>query len=167
MKVKYFELAEARSDGMMNIGRAAEASGVSAKMIRHYEAVKLLPAAGRTVAGYRVYRDSDVHTLQFIRRARDLGFSMKEIAALVGLWRNRGRVSGDVKKLAAWHMRQLDEKICELQAMRDALAHLSAHCHGDDRPDCPILEDLAAGPNAHCADRTAGSGRRKSVQPTT
>lgn len=99
--------------------------------------------------------------------ARDLGFSMKEIAALVGLWRNRGRVSGDVKRLAARHMRQLDEKICELQAMRDALAHLSAHCHGDDRPDCPILEDLAAGPNAHCAERTAGSGRRKSVQPTT
>lgn len=149
MKQKYFELAEARRDGMMNIGRAAEASGVSAKMIRHYESVGLLPLAGRTVAGYRIYRDSDVHTLRFIRRARDLGFSMKEIGALVGLWRNRGRASGDVKKLAGRHMRQLDEKIRELQAMRETLAHLSEHCHGDERPDCPILEDLAADNAAH------------------
>jgi Cu(I)-responsive transcriptional regulator len=155
MKTKYFELSEARSDGLLNIGRAAEASGVSAKMIRHYESVGLLPAAGRTVAGYRIYRDSDVHTLRFIRRARDLGFSMKEIGALVGLWQNRGRASGDVKRLAARHMKQLDEKIHELQAMRDSLAHLARHCHGDERPDCPILEDLAAD-HAHCAD----AGRR-------
>jgi Cu(I)-responsive transcriptional regulator len=151
MRTKYFELSEARSDGMMNIGRAADASGVSAKMIRHYEAVGLLPAAGRTVAGYRIYRDGDVHTLRFIRRARDLGFSMKEIAALLGLWHNRSRASGDVKKLAARHMRQLDEKIGELQAMRETLAHLSQHCHGDERPDCPILADLASDDNAHCA----------------
>jgi Cu(I)-responsive transcriptional regulator len=149
MKAKYFELSEARGDGMMNIGRAAEASGVSAKMIRHYESVGLLPAAGRTVAGYRIYRDTDVHTLRFIRRARDLGFSMKEIGALVGLWRNRGRASAEVKKLASRHMRQLDEKISELQAMRDTLAHLAEHCHGDERPDCPILEDLAS-ERAHC-----------------
>jgi Cu(I)-responsive transcriptional regulator len=169
MKTKYFELAEARSDGLFNIGRAAEASGVSAKMIRHYESVGLLPAAGRTVAGYRIYRDADVHTLRFIRRARDLGFSMKEIGALVGLWQNRKRASADVKKLAARHMRQLDEKIRELQAMRDSLAHLARHCHGDERPDCPILEDLAAdhaacshetrpstrGVRAHCAEASA------------
>lgn len=150
MKTKYFELSDARSDGMLNIGRAALASGVSAKMIRHYESVGLLPAAGRTVAGYRIYRDSDVHTLRFIRRARDLGFSMKEIGALVGLWKNRARASGDVKKLAARHTRQLDEKIRALQAMRDTLAHLAEHCHGDDRPDCPILEDLAAEHDAEC-----------------
>lgn len=149
MKTKYFELSEARSDGLINIGRAAEASGVSAKMIRHYESVGLLPAAGRTVAGYRIYRDSDVHTLRFIRRARDLGFSMKEIGALVGLWQNRGRSSGDVKKLAARHMRQLDDKIRDLQAMRDTLAQLAHHCHGDERPDCPILEDLASDHAAH------------------
>jgi Cu(I)-responsive transcriptional regulator len=131
--------------------------------------VGLLPAAGRTVAGYRIYRDADVHTLRFIRRARDLGFSMKEIGALVGLWQNRKRASADVKKLAARHMRQLDEKIRELQAMRDSLAHLARHCHGDERPDCPILEDLAAdhaacshekrpstrGVRAHCAEPSA------------
>lgn len=157
MKTKYFELSEARSDGLINIGRAAEASGVSAKMIRHYESVGLLPAAGRTVAGYRIYRDSDVHTLRFIRRARDLGFSMKEIGALVGLWQNRGRSSGDVKKLAARHMRQLDDKIRDLQAMRDTLAQLAHHCHGDERPDCPILEDLASDHDAQ-----HGHGRKTS-----
>ena len=151
MKTRYFELSEARHDGFLNIGRAAEESGVSPKMIRHYESIGLLPAAGRTVAGYRIYKDGDVHMLRFIRRARDLGFSMKEIGALVGLWQNRGRASGDVKKLAARHMRQLDEKIQDLQAMRDSLAHLAQHCHGDDRPDCPILEDLAA-EHAHCRD---------------
>jgi Cu(I)-responsive transcriptional regulator len=144
---------------LFNIGRAAEASGVSAKMIRHYESVGLLPAAGRTVAGYRIYRDSDVHILRFIRRARDLGFSMKEIGALVGLWQNRRRASSDVKKLAARHTRQLDEKIRELQAMRDSLAHLAEHCHGDDRPDCPILEELAAEHNAQC-----DQGKRSTVR---
>lgn len=141
---KYFELAQARSDGLMNIGRAADASGVSAKMIRHYESIGLLPGATRTVAGYRVYRDSDVHTLRFIRRARDLGFSIKEIGALLGLWKNRRRASADVKKLAARHMRELDEKILELQQMRETLAHLARHCHGDERPDCPILADLSS-----------------------
>jgi Cu(I)-responsive transcriptional regulator len=162
MKQKYFELAEARRDGLMNIGRAAAASGVSAKMIRHYESVGLLPVAGRTVAGYRIYRDNDIHTLRFIRRARDLGFSMKEIGALVGLWRNRGRASGDVKKLAGRHMRQLDEKIRELQAMRETLAHLAEHCRGDERPDCPILEDLAADHATHC-----GPGKQASRSART
>jgi Cu(I)-responsive transcriptional regulator len=160
MKSKYFELAEARSDGLLNIGRAAAASGVSAKMIRHYESIGLLPAAGRTVAGYRIYRDSDVHTLRFIRRARDLGFSMKEIAALLGLWRNRGRASADVKKLAARHMLELDEKIVELQAMRDTLAHLAQHCHGDQRPDCPILEDLASDRAPHSSRASKAASRR-------
>jgi Cu(I)-responsive transcriptional regulator len=159
MKTRYFELSEARSDGLLNIGRAAAASGVSAKMIRHYESVGLLPAAGRTVAGYRIYRDSDVQTLRFIRRARDLGFSMKEIAALVGLWQNRRRASGDVKKLAARHMRLLDDKIRELQAMRNSLAHLEEHCHGDDRPDCPILDDLASD-QAHCERHAKAPPRR-------
>ncbi len=142
-KPKYFELAEARSDGLMNIGRAAEASGVSAKMIRHYESIGLLPDATRTVAGYRVYRERDIHTLRFIRRARDLGFSMKEIGELLGLWNNRRRSSADVKKLAARHLRELDEKIRELQEMSATLAHLANHCHGDERPDCPILDDLS------------------------
>ncbi len=152
---KYFELAEARGDGLMNIGRAADASGVSAKMIRHYESIGLLPDATRTVAGYRVYRDSDVHTLRFIRRARDLGFPIKEIGALLGLWNNRRRASSEVKKLAARHMQQLDDKIAEMQSMRDTLAHLAHHCHGDDRPDCPILHDLAG----EAAARPDGSGR--------
>ncbi len=142
---KYFELAEARSDGLMNIGLAAEASGVSAKMIRHYESIGLLPGATRTVAGYRVYRDSDVHTLRFIRRARDLGFSIKEIAELLGLWNNRRRASADVKRLALAHVADLDRKIAEMQAMRATLAELAHWCHGDARPECPILEDLAAG----------------------
>jgi Cu(I)-responsive transcriptional regulator len=141
---KYFELAEARGDGLMSIGRAADASGVSAKMIRHYESIGLLAGATRTVAGYRVYRETDVHTLRFIRRARDLGFSMKEIEALLGLWQNRKRASADVKKLAAKHMQTLEEKIREMQSMRDAISHLAGHCHGDGRPECPILEDLAS-----------------------
>jgi Cu(I)-responsive transcriptional regulator len=157
--MKYFELSEARGDGLLNIGRAAAASGVSAKMIRHYESTGLLPKAGRTVAGYRIYRDADVHTLRFIRRARDLGFSMKEIGALVGLWQNHRRTSADVKKLAARHMLQLEGKIRELQAMRDSLAHLAQHCHGDERPDCPILEDLASD-RAHCERHAKAPPRR-------
>ncbi len=144
MKAKYFELAEARNDGFMNIGRAALTSGVSAKMIRHYESIGLLPAAGRTFAGYRIYRDNDVHTLKFIRRARDLGFSIREIAALVGLWQNRRRASSEVKKLVEHQLLQLNEKIRALQAMHNTLSHLAGSCHGDSRPDCPILDDLAS-----------------------
>lgn len=158
---KYFELAEARSDGLMNIGRAADASGVSAKMIRHYESIGLLPGATRTVAGYRVYRDSDVHALRFIRRARDLGFSMKEIAALLGLWQNRKRASADVKKLAAKHMQALEEKIREMQSMRDAIAHLAGHCHGDGRPECPILDDLATDEVSGRAAARAGASEQR------
>ncbi len=145
MTEKYFEMADARRDGHLNIGEAAKASGVSAKMIRHYEEDGLLPRAGRTVAGYRIYRESDVHMLRFVRRARDLGFSLKEIKALVGLWSNRRRASADVKRLATQHVEALDAKIAEMQAMRRALSELAAHCHGDGRPECPILDDLSGG----------------------
>ena len=127
----------------MNIGEAAKASGVSAKMIRHYEENGFIPKAARTAAGYRTYRDADVHVLRFIRRARDLGFSLAEIKALLGLWGNRRRASGDVKRLALRHVQDLDAKITEMQAMRRTLVDLAHHCHGDQRPDCPILDDLA------------------------
>ena len=149
---KYFEMSDARRDGFMNIGEAAAASGVSAKMIRHYEEQGFVPKAGRTVAGYRVYRDNDVHALRFIRRARDLGFSLKEIKDLLGLWNNRRRASADVKRLADKHVKELDQKIAEMQAMRRTLVDLVDHCHGDNRPDCPILEDLAGREvhDAHC-----------------
>jgi Cu(I)-responsive transcriptional regulator len=127
----------------MKIGEVAKASGVSAKMIRHYEAHGLTPRAGRTQSGYRVYDAGDVHVLRFIRRARDLGFSMNEIKTLLGLWNNRRRASGDVKRLATKHIADLDAKIAGLQAMRRTLTSLAHNCHGDERPDCPILEDLA------------------------
>ena len=127
----------------MNIGQAAEASGVSAKMIRHYEAIGLMAKARRTDSGYRIYDGNDVHTLRFIRRGRALGFSMKEIEQLLGLWRNRRRASGDVRRVAQQHIAELDQKIGELQAMRRTLHQLVQHCHGDRRPECPILDDLA------------------------
>jgi MerR family transcriptional regulator, copper efflux regulator len=127
----------------MNIGQAAEHSGVSAKMIRHYESIGLVERARRTDGGYRIYDVNDIHTLRFIRRARDLGFSIKEIAQLVGLWRNRRRASADVRRVAQQHISELDQKIAELQAMRRTLTELVEHCHGDRRPECPILDDLA------------------------
>jgi len=127
----------------MNIGQAAAASAVSAKMIRHYEQLGLLPKAPRTDAGYRQYDDASVHTLRFIRRARDLGFSMKEIAALLALWRNRRRASAEVKRIALAHAGDLQRRIDEMQAMQRTLEHLAHCCHGDERPECPILDDLA------------------------
>jgi MerR family transcriptional regulator, copper efflux regulator len=142
-QAKYFELSDARREGFFNISEAAEASGVSAKMIRHYEETGLIPKAGRTVAGYRIYREADVHILRFVRRARDLGFSMKEIAGLLGLWQDRRRASSDVKRMATRHIAELDARIAVLQGMRRTLEHLAHCCHGDDRPDCPILDDLA------------------------
>ena len=145
MQTKYFELADAKRDGLFNIGEAAQASGVSAKMIRHYEENGFIPKAGRTVAGYRIYRDADVHLLRFIRRARDLGFSLQEIKGLLALWTNRRRASGDVKKMVEKHVKELDGKIHELQAMRRTLVELAKHCHGDERPECPILDDLSGG----------------------
>ena len=127
----------------MNIGEAAKASGVSAKMIRHYEENGFIAKAARTMSGYRTYAESDVHVLRFIRRARGLGFSLAETKTLLGLWGNRRRASGDVKRLAMKHVGELDAKIAEMQAMRRTLVDLAHHCHGDHRPDCPILEDLA------------------------
>jgi Cu(I)-responsive transcriptional regulator len=127
----------------MNIGEAAAASGVSAKMIRYYESVGLLPKVRRTANGYRVYGEEDVHTLAFIRRARDLGFPMAQIEKLLALWQDRSRASAEVKAIAAAHVEELGRKIAELEAMRRTLEHLVAHCHGNHRPDCPILEDLA------------------------
>jgi MerR family transcriptional regulator, copper efflux regulator len=139
----FAELAVAREQGLYSIGRASELSGVTSKMIRHYESLGLIPKAARTLGDYRVYTASEVHTLRFIRRARGLGFSMSEIAGLVGLWRNQRRASAEVKRLALAHVAELDAKIEELQSMRAALADLASHCHGDERPECPILDDLA------------------------
>ncbi|MFA6239075.1 MAG: Cu(I)-responsive transcriptional regulator [Bacteriovorax sp.] len=127
----------------MNIGEAAVASGVNPKMIRHYESIGIIPKAQRSEAGYRVYRESDVHILSFVKKARGLGFSMIEIKKLVSLWRNKTRTSSEVKALSTSHIKKLEEKISELQAMVDTLRHLSKHCHGDSRPNCPILEELA------------------------
>jgi MerR family transcriptional regulator, copper efflux regulator len=129
----------------MNIGQAAHESGVSAKMIRHYESIGLVARARRTEGGYRIYDGNDIHTLRFIRRARDLGFSMRQIEHLLGLWRNRRRASGDVRRIAQQHIEELDRKIAEMQSMRKSLQDLVEHCHGDHRPECPILEDLAEG----------------------
>lgn len=128
----------------MNIGDAARASGVSAKMIRYYEDTGLIPAAARTASGYRVYSDQDVHMLRFIRRARDLGFSVDGIGELLGLWRDRARQSADVKRLALAHVAGLRQKIRELEDMASTLETLAACCHGNDRPDCPILNELEA-----------------------
>jgi len=136
------ELSEARRRGFHNIGSAASVTGISAKMIRHYESIGLIPAAHRTVAGYRVYSESDLHRLRFIKRARRLGFSTSQIGVLLGLWDNRQRTSREVKKLVREHVRELGLKISEMQAMQRTLESLAVQCHGDQRPDCPILEDL-------------------------
>ena len=127
----------------MNIGEAAKASGISAKMVRHYESVGLFPEPKRTDAGYRQYSDSEVHTLRFIRQARDLGFSIHEIGVLVGLWQDQKRPSRQVKALAQAHIQELERKAAELLAMKSALEYLVQRCHGDGRPDCPIIESLA------------------------
>ena len=127
----------------MNIGQAAKESGVNAKLIRHYESIGIIPKAGRSEAGYRVYSMADVHILSFVKRARGLGFSMKEIKKLVGLWRNKTRASAEVKALALQHVKALEHKIIELEEMAKTLKHLARTCQGDHRPDCPILEGLA------------------------
>ena len=142
------EHAQALERGLRDIGRAAKESGVSVKMIRHYESLGLLKPARRTFAGYRIYEQSEVHTLRFVRRARDLGFSIKEIERLLGLWQNRRRTSAEVRRIAQDHIADLDRKIEELQSMRRSLEQLVHHCHGDHRPECPILDDLA-GETAH------------------
>ena len=145
----------------MNISRAAELSGVSAKMIRHYESAGLIPSAGRTDAGYRVYAMDDVHRLAFIRRARAVGFGSDDIRQLLSLWQNRQRPARDVKRLAVQHLQQLQARIVDLEAIADTLSHLIGHCHGDERPDCPILDSLAADSPAPAATSTARRKRAK------
>jgi len=150
----------------MNIGEAAKASGVSAKMIRHYEGVGLFPEAVRTESGYRQYTDKEVSTLRFIRQSRDLGFSIEQIRELLGLWQNRKRPSRQVKALAQAHIEELDEKLKELQAMKATLEHLVHCCHGDDRPDCPIIESLAAeGAVAPEAGKANSHGAKAGLRP--
>jgi len=139
----FLEHADAIGRGLLDIGRASKASGVSVKMIRHYEAIGLLKDVARTFANYRVYSDKDIHTLRFIKRARMLGFSVDDIRELLSLWQNKSRPSASVKKIAAGHMEDLKRKIAEMQSMLTTLQHLTHNCHGDNRPDCPILEDLA------------------------
>lgn len=135
----------------MNIGDAAAASGVSTKMIRYYERTSLIDPPGRTASGYRVYTKNEVHTLQFIRRSRDLGFSVAQIENLLALWRNRERASADVKALALKHVDHLSEKVAEMEAMIATLRHLADNCSDDERPDCPILRDLAEGRHGACS----------------
>jgi Cu(I)-responsive transcriptional regulator len=130
-------------DAVFNIGEAATRSGVSAKMVRHYESLGLLPKVARTEANYRRYGEREVHVLRFIRRARDLGFSMAEIAELLKLWQNRRRASGDVKRIALAHVADLQRRMDELAQMKRTLEHLAHCCHGDERPDCPILDELS------------------------
>lgn len=139
--------------GPLTIGQAARASGVSAKMVRHYEALGLMPRAVRSGSNYRTYGERQVHELRFIRRARELGFSTGQIEALLGLWRNRQRSAAKVKALALAHAAELEAKMRELASMVAALKHLAGHCHGGERPDCPILEDLARGPRAAAKPR--------------
>lgn len=137
------ERADARQRGLMDIGQAAKASGISVKMVRHYEAIGLLPKLARTAANYRLYRSTDVHTLRFIRRARSLGFSMADIRELLGLWQDTSRSSASVKRIAGKHAGDLKQRMAELKTMVDTLEHLAEHCHGDHRPECPIIEDLS------------------------
>jgi Cu(I)-responsive transcriptional regulator len=129
----------------MNIGQASKKSGVSQRMIRHYEGIGLIAKAARRDSGYRDYDDKDVHTLRFVRRARDLGFPIEEIGKQLALWQDRSRASADVKALATARAEELKRKEREIHAMRRSLENLARNCHGDDRPDCPILHDLEAG----------------------
>jgi len=133
----------------MNIGQAAKRSGLTAKMIRYYESIGLLTPAGRSDNGYRRYGDDDLHRLAFIKRARDLGFSLEEVGKLLTLWQDRQRASADVKALAGAHIEELNRKIAELASLRDTLQELVDHCQGDSRPDCPILKDLETGGCCH------------------
>jgi len=146
---------------LLNIGAAAAASGVSAKMIRHYEEIGLLPRAKRTDAGYRTYSANDVHTLRFIRQARNLGFPIAQIENLLALWQNHRRPSRKVKELAHDHIRELDERIREMQDMKRALETLAKHCHGDDRPECPILDGLGQAENKVPEGQRAAGGARR------
>ena len=127
----------------MNIGQAAKLSDVSAKTIRYYESIGLIPKAARADNGYRDYSENDVETLRFIKRSRNLGFSVEDVSNLLDLWRDKERASADVKAVALKHIQDVETRIQELQSIRDTLTKLTECCHGDDRPDCPILEGLA------------------------
>lgn len=126
----------------MNIGEVSEKSQVNSKMIRRYEELGIIPKAGRSLSGYRQYTENDVHVLKFVKRSRELGFSMKDIKQLVGLWRNKNRPSSQVKNIASRHIQELEKKLHEIQSMLSTLNHLVKNCHGNDRPDCPILDEL-------------------------
>lgn len=139
----------------MSIGVAARRAGISARMVRHYESLGLIHGVARTDSGYRQYTDADLHTLHFIRRARDLGFSIEEIATLLGLWQDRSRASSQVKRIAQAHIDDLGERIAAMQAMQRTLQTLVDCCQGNDRPDCPILDDLAQPPTPALAMRRA------------
>lgn len=147
----------------MKIGQAAAASGISERMIRHYEKIGLIPAAARRDSGYRDYDERDVHTLRFIGRARDLGFPLEDIRTLLALWQDRERLSADVKRLALARAAEFDRKARELDAMRRTLEHLARSCHGDERPDCPIIDDLAFGADQEQHSEPAGQAE---VEPT-
>lgn len=127
----------------MNIGEAAKASGINSKLIRHYESIGLIAKPSRSESGYRIYSETDINILIFVKRARGLGFSMKEIKKLVSLWKNKSRTSAVVKSLALTHLKELETKIAELESMAKTLRHLAKCCHGDNRPDCPILDELS------------------------
>jgi len=150
----------------MNIGEAAQRTGVSAKMIRYYEETGLLPPAGRRDSGYRNYGEHDLHRLRFVRRARDFGFSMEQIKELLQLWSDRSRASAEVKQITLVHVAELDAKIDELRGLRNALHHLAEQCHGDERPDCPILDDLV-GKKPHSAQiRHSGESQSPPISVT-
>lgn len=136
----------------MNIGTVARESGVPAKTIRYYESIGLIPPAERAENGYRHYSRTDIETLRFIQRARNLGFAVKDVGSLLALWRDRNRASSDVKRLALEHVQGIEERIGELQAIRATLLELTERCHGDDRPDCPILAGLAGADKSCCDD---------------
>jgi MerR family copper efflux transcriptional regulator len=143
----------------MNIGATAELTGIPAKTIRYYESIGLIPKTARTAGGYRDYGPADVQTLQFVRRARSLGFSIKDVAELLDLWQDRGRASAEVKALTERHIADITRRIAELESVRRTLIDLSGRCHGDDRPDCPILDDLAlAGPVPDDIEAAAAAG---------
>ena len=152
----------------MNIGEAAVTTGISAKMIRYYEETGLIRPALRSGSGYRVYAANDIQTLRFVRRARDLGFTVKQIEGLLTLWRDRSRASFDVKRIATDHIADLQKKMRELQEMVTTLEHLAHNCHGDHRPDCPILTSLSEGGPGSLAERKhsdLGKGFEKKPDP--